>query len=157
MPDSISAHGDTMIVDMIRRFSQERLAPLAAERERLKRIEPEIIAELGELGVFGATWHAVSWSWIGGFRRCGEASPSYLSSMEDARPRRRRDRVSEALSGSSISLSPPRTRDKARQAACGGVRGCRVPRFPLTINEVRRHAGVSPTRRFHRFPPHGAC
>ena len=31
------------------------LAPLAAEREKQKRIEPEVIAELGELGVFGAT------------------------------------------------------------------------------------------------------
>jgi butyryl-CoA dehydrogenase len=55
MPDSISPHGDTLIIDMIRRFAQDRLAPLAAERERQKRIEPEIIAELGELGVFGAT------------------------------------------------------------------------------------------------------
>src|ERR1700678_2601798 len=55
MPDSFPVHGDTIIVDMIRRFSQERLAPLAAEREKQKRIEPEIIAELGELGVFGAT------------------------------------------------------------------------------------------------------
>ena len=40
---------------MIRRFAQERLAPLAAEREKKRRIEPEIIRELGELGVFGAT------------------------------------------------------------------------------------------------------
>src|ERR1700710_3231855 len=55
MPDSISPTGDTLIIDMIRRFSQDRLAPLAAERERQKRIEPEIIAELGELGVLGAT------------------------------------------------------------------------------------------------------
>src|ERR1700722_17536286 len=55
MPDSISPTGDTLIIDMIRRFSQDRLAPLAAEREKQKRIEPEIIAELGELGVFGAT------------------------------------------------------------------------------------------------------
>ncbi len=55
MPDSISPHGDTLIVDMVRRFSRERLAPLAAEREKQRRIEPEIIAELGELGVFGAT------------------------------------------------------------------------------------------------------
>src|ERR1700754_3851606 len=52
MPDSISPTGDTLIIDMIRRFSQERLG---AEREKQKRIEPEIIAELGELGVFGAT------------------------------------------------------------------------------------------------------
>src|ERR1700733_16284634 len=55
MPDSISPNGDTLIIDMVRRFSQERLAPLAAEREKQKRIEPEIIAELGALGVFGAT------------------------------------------------------------------------------------------------------
>src|ERR1700680_1742025 len=55
MPDSVSPNGDTLIIDMIRRFSQDRLAPLAAERERQKRIEPEIIAELGELGVLGAT------------------------------------------------------------------------------------------------------
>ena len=46
MPDSVSPTGDTIIVDMIRRFAQERLAPLAAEREKQKRIEPEIIAEL---------------------------------------------------------------------------------------------------------------
>lgn len=58
MPDSItpiSPDGDTLIIDMIRRFSQDRLAPLAAEREKKQRIEPEVIAELGELGVFGAT------------------------------------------------------------------------------------------------------
>src|ERR1700742_5366245 len=55
MPDSILPNGDTLIIDMIRRFSQDRLAPLAAEREKHKRIEPDIIAELGELGVFGAT------------------------------------------------------------------------------------------------------
>jgi alkylation response protein AidB-like acyl-CoA dehydrogenase len=59
MPDSImpaiSPDGDTLIIDMIRRFSRERLAPLAAEREKKQRIEPEIVAELGELGVFGAT------------------------------------------------------------------------------------------------------
>jgi butyryl-CoA dehydrogenase len=53
--DSISPTGDTIVIDMIRRFAQERLAPLAAEREKLRRIEPEIIAELGELGVLGAT------------------------------------------------------------------------------------------------------
>ena len=55
MPDSLPVYGDTIIVDMIRKFSQERLAPLAAEREKAGRIEPEIIRELGELGVFGAT------------------------------------------------------------------------------------------------------
>jgi alkylation response protein AidB-like acyl-CoA dehydrogenase len=46
---------DTMVIDMVRRFAQERLAPHAAEREKAGRIEPEIIRELGELGVFGAT------------------------------------------------------------------------------------------------------
>src|SRR4051812_22697166 len=55
MPDSISPNGDSLIIDMVRRFSQERLAPLAAEREKNKRIEPEVVAELGELGIFGAT------------------------------------------------------------------------------------------------------
>ena len=55
MPDSLPMHGDTIIIDMIRKFSQERLAPLAAEREKAGRIEPEVIRELGELGVFGAT------------------------------------------------------------------------------------------------------
>lgn len=55
MPDSITPSGDSLIIDMIRRFSQERLAPLAAEREKTRKIEPEIIAELGELGVLGAT------------------------------------------------------------------------------------------------------
>jgi butyryl-CoA dehydrogenase len=55
IPQTVSPDGDSLIIDMIRRFSQERLAPLAAEREKTRRIEPEIIAELGELGVFGAT------------------------------------------------------------------------------------------------------
>jgi butyryl-CoA dehydrogenase len=59
MPDSVSHSneqgGDALIVDMVRRFAQERLAPHAAEREKAARIEPEIIRELGELGVFGAT------------------------------------------------------------------------------------------------------
>jgi alkylation response protein AidB-like acyl-CoA dehydrogenase len=55
MPDSIFATGDTLIVDMVRRFAQDRLAPHAAEREKAARIEPEIIAELGELGILGAT------------------------------------------------------------------------------------------------------
>jgi len=55
MPDSISPDGDTLIIDMIRRFSQDRLAPHAAAREKAGRIEAEVIAELGALGVFGAT------------------------------------------------------------------------------------------------------
>jgi alkylation response protein AidB-like acyl-CoA dehydrogenase len=55
MPDTHFAAGDTLIVDMVRRFSQERLAPHAADREKAARIEPEIIAELGDLGILGAT------------------------------------------------------------------------------------------------------
>lgn len=55
MPDSIPATGDSLIIDMIRKFSQERLAPQAAAREKAGRIEPEVIRELGDLGVFGAT------------------------------------------------------------------------------------------------------
>jgi alkylation response protein AidB-like acyl-CoA dehydrogenase len=55
MPDSITVTGDTLIVDMVRRFAQDRLAPHAAEREKAARIEPEIIRELGELGILGAT------------------------------------------------------------------------------------------------------
>jgi len=55
MPDSLFLDGDSMIVDMVRKFSQERLAPHAAAREKAGRIEPEVIRELGELGIFGAT------------------------------------------------------------------------------------------------------
>lgn len=46
---------DAMVLDMARNFSQERLAAGAAAREKAARIEPEIIAELGELGILGAT------------------------------------------------------------------------------------------------------
>lgn len=55
MPDHSPPAADTLVIDMVRRFAQERLAPHAAEREKACRIEPEIIRELGELGVFGAT------------------------------------------------------------------------------------------------------
>ena len=55
MPDHTPFGSDTIVVDMVRRFAQERLAPHAAAREKAGRIEPEIIRELGELGVFGAT------------------------------------------------------------------------------------------------------
>lgn len=51
--DTLAA--DTLVIDMVRRFAQERLAPHAAAREKAGRIEPEIIRELGDLGVFGAT------------------------------------------------------------------------------------------------------
>ena len=44
-----------LIVEAARRFARERLAPHAAAREQACRIEPEIIAELGEMGFLGAT------------------------------------------------------------------------------------------------------
>ena len=46
---------DQLVLDMARRFSAERLAPGAAAREKAGAIEPEIIAELGELGFLGTT------------------------------------------------------------------------------------------------------
>ncbi len=46
---------DPLILDMGRKFATERLAPHAAAREKAGAIEPEIIAELGELGILGAT------------------------------------------------------------------------------------------------------
>ncbi len=52
------AGADTLIVDMARKFSEERLAPGAAAREKAGRIEPEIIRELGELGFLGASTSA---------------------------------------------------------------------------------------------------
>ncbi len=50
-------HSDpnALIVDTARRFAEERLAPLAAAREKAGAIEPAIIAALGELGFLGAT------------------------------------------------------------------------------------------------------
>ncbi len=44
-----------MIRDMARTFAQERLAPKAHEREKAGEIEPEIVAELAELGFLGMT------------------------------------------------------------------------------------------------------
>ena len=55
MSDYAPPGTDSLVIDMVRRFAEERLAPGAAAREKAARIEPEIIAELGELGVFGAT------------------------------------------------------------------------------------------------------
>lgn len=46
---------NALIIETARRFAQERLAPTAAARETLGRIEPEIIAELGQMGFLGAT------------------------------------------------------------------------------------------------------
>jgi alkylation response protein AidB-like acyl-CoA dehydrogenase len=44
-----------MIRDMARDYAQSRLAPTAHAREKAGRIEPEVIAELGELGFLGMT------------------------------------------------------------------------------------------------------
>lgn len=55
MPDYTAYAADTLVIDMVRKYAQERLAPTAAAREKAGAIEPEVIAELGELGVFGAT------------------------------------------------------------------------------------------------------
>ncbi|HEX4172549.1 MAG TPA: acyl-CoA dehydrogenase family protein [Acetobacteraceae bacterium] len=55
MPDHTPVGADSLVIDMVRRFASERLAPNAAAREKAGAIEPDIIRELGELGVFGAT------------------------------------------------------------------------------------------------------
>jgi butyryl-CoA dehydrogenase len=55
MPDGFNMGGDALVVDMARKFATERLAPGAAAREKAGCIEPEIVAELGELGILGAT------------------------------------------------------------------------------------------------------
>jgi butyryl-CoA dehydrogenase len=55
MPDYTPYATDSIVIDTVRRFAQERLAPHAAAREKAGRIEPEIIRELGALGMFGAT------------------------------------------------------------------------------------------------------
>ena len=44
-----------LIVETARRFAQDKLAPTAAAREKAGRIEPEIVAALGEMGFLGAT------------------------------------------------------------------------------------------------------
>jgi butyryl-CoA dehydrogenase len=55
MPDYTPYATDSIVIDTVRRFAQERLAPHAAAREKAGRIEPEIVRELAELGMFGAT------------------------------------------------------------------------------------------------------
>ncbi len=55
MPDHTPVGANSLVIDMVRRFASERLAPSAAAREKAGAIEPDIIRELGELGVFGAT------------------------------------------------------------------------------------------------------
>ena len=55
MPDGMNLGGDALVIEMARKFATDRLIPGAAAREKAGRIEPEIIAELGELGILGAT------------------------------------------------------------------------------------------------------
>lgn len=55
MPDGMDMGGDALVIDMARKFAAERLIPGAAAREKAGRIEPEIISELGALGILGAT------------------------------------------------------------------------------------------------------
>jgi hypothetical protein len=55
MPDHTPVGTDNLVIDMVRKFAADRLAPGAAAREKAGAIEPEIIRELGELGIFGAT------------------------------------------------------------------------------------------------------
>ncbi len=45
---------DALVVETARAFATERLAPHAAAREKMKAIEPEIVAALAELGFLGA-------------------------------------------------------------------------------------------------------
>ena len=53
-----AATADPMVIDMGRKFAAERLAPGAAAREKAGRIEADVIAELGALGILGATTSA---------------------------------------------------------------------------------------------------
>lgn len=55
MPHGMNMGGDALAVDMARKFAIERLVPGAAAREKAGKIEPEIIVELGTLGILGAT------------------------------------------------------------------------------------------------------
>ena len=43
MPDHTPVGADTLVIDMVRRFATERLAPGAAAREKAGCIEPEIV------------------------------------------------------------------------------------------------------------------
>ena len=45
----------TMIRDMAREFARERLAPNAAQWDREGRFPADVLAELGELGLYGMT------------------------------------------------------------------------------------------------------
>ena len=55
MLERAGGEADLAVIETVRRFAAERLAPSAAAREKAGRIEPELIRELGALGLFGAT------------------------------------------------------------------------------------------------------
>jgi len=55
MLEQTPPEADQTVIETVRRFAAERLAPGAAAREKARAIEPELIRELGELGLFGAT------------------------------------------------------------------------------------------------------
>ena len=57
MPDAVIG-GDSLVIEMARKFAAEKLTPGAAAREKAGCIEPEIIRELGALGILGATTSA---------------------------------------------------------------------------------------------------
>ena len=57
-----STDPDALVIETARRFAQERLAPTAAAREKAGRIEPDVLAELGQMGFLGAT---ISAEWGG--------------------------------------------------------------------------------------------
>jgi alkylation response protein AidB-like acyl-CoA dehydrogenase len=76
MPDYTPYATDSIVIDTVRRFAQERLAPQAAAREKAGRIEPEIIRELAELGMFGATTPA---QWGG----ADIDAPTYALALEE--------------------------------------------------------------------------
>ncbi len=47
-----------LVVETARRYAQERLLPSAAARAEARRIEPEVVRELGEMGFLGAVCSA---------------------------------------------------------------------------------------------------
>ncbi len=53
---------NALVIDTVRKFAQEKLAPGAATREKAGKIEPEILKGLAEPGVLGAT---ISADWGG--------------------------------------------------------------------------------------------
>lgn len=55
MLEQTPPEADQAVIETVRRFAVERLAPGAAAREKARAIEPELIKELGALGLFGAT------------------------------------------------------------------------------------------------------